>query len=312
MSNQSKILMTGATGFAGSNLSTWFLDRGYHVVAPCRSQPVDERLEFYKISRIDRYTFWADYLKGVDAVVHLAGRAHQLHERSDSHYLYCETNVEGTVNLALQAASSGVRRFIFISSIKAMISDASEIALSEKTLCSPLEPYGLSKLKAEIELRKISAETGMQLVILRPPLIYGPGVKGNFASLQRLVQKLSILPLGGLTNRRSLLAVKNLASAVETALYSDKAVGQTYLLSDGEEVSTSELVARMAAVFNPACRIVSLPRWVWRLGSWLPMVAHKMARLNGSLPVDSGLFTRETGWRPVVGMQEQLLEMLDR
>lgn len=311
MSNKPKILITGATGFAGSNLSTWFLDRGYQVVAPCRSQPVDERLEYYKISRIDRYTFWDDFLRGVDTVVHLAGRAHQLHERADSHHLYYETNVEGTVNLALQAARNGVRRFIFISSIKAMISDASETALSEKTPCNPLEPYGLSKLKAEIELRKISAETGMQLVILRPPLIYGPGVKGNFASLQRLVQKLNILPLGGLTNRRSLLAVKNLASAVETALHSDKAAGQTYLLSDGEEISTSELSARLAAVFNPACRIVTLPRWLWRVGAWLPLVVHKLARLDGSLPVDSSLFTSETGWKPVVSMQEQLLEMLD-
>ncbi|EKD81973.1 MAG: NAD-dependent epimerase/dehydratase [uncultured bacterium] len=309
MSDKPTILVTGASGFAGSNLSSWLLDRGYRVIAPGRVPPVDSRLEFYQLSRIDRYTFWDDVMNGVDVVVHLAGRAHQLHDSSDTHHLYFETNVEGTVNLALQAARHGVRRFIFISSIKAMISDASEIALSEKTPCHPLEPYGISKLKAEIELRKISADTGMQLVILRPPLIYGPGVKGNFASLQRLVQKLNVLPLGGLTNRRSLLAVKNLASAIETAFLCDKTIGKTYLISDGEEISTSELSARLAAVFNPTCRIVSLPRWVWKLGSRLPIIAHKLVRLDGSLPVDSSLFVTDTGWQPVVNMQEQLLEM---
>jgi nucleoside-diphosphate-sugar epimerase len=232
-----------------------------------------------------------------------------MREKPDSYHLYFETNVEGAVNLARQAAKQGVKRFIFISSIKAMLSDACEVALTEKMLCNPLEPYGQSKLKAEIELKKVSEETGMELVILRPPMIYGPGVKGNFESLVRLVKNFGILPLGGLTNRRSLLAVDNLSSAIETAMLSEKTPGKTYLLSDGEEISTTELVSRIAEVFNPTFRIVSLPKWIWRVSSRLPILALKVARLEGSLPVDSSLFTAEAGWKPVISMREQLQEM---
>lgn len=312
MTAKQTILMTGATGFAGCNIAAWFLHRDYRIIAPGRMRPADNRLEFHQISRIDRYTFWEEMLRGVDAVVHLAGRAHQMREKPDSYHLYFETNFEGSVNLALQAAKQGVKRFIFVSSIKAMISDACETALTENTPCNPLEPYGQSKLKAEIELKKISEETGMELVILRPPLIYGPGVKGNFESLVRLVKNFGILPLGGLTNRRSLLAIDNLASAIETAMLSATTPGKTYLLSDGEEISTTELVTRIAAVFNPACRIISLPRWLWLLSSRIPLLSVKIARLEGSLPVDSSLFTTDTNWRPTTSMHQQLLEMCQK
>ena len=301
--------MTGTSGFAGGNIAAWFLHRDYRIIAPGRTRPTDNRLEFHQISRIDRYTFWEDMLKDTDVVIHLAGRAHQMREKPDSYHLYFETNFDGTVNLARQAAKQGVKRFIFVSSIKAMISDACETALTENAPCNPLEPYGQSKLKAEIELKKISEETGMELVILRPPLIYGPGVKGNFESLVRLVKNFSILPLGGLTNRRSLLAVDNLASAVETAMLSEKTPGKTYLLSDGEEISTTELVTRIAAVFNPACRIVSVPKWIWRLCSRLPILSLKIARLEGSLSVDSSHFTTDTSWQPITCMQEQLMKI---
>lgn len=312
MAAKPTILMTGTSGFAGGNIAAWFLHRDYRIIAPGRTRPADNRLEFHQISRIDRYTFWEDMLKDTDVVIHLAGRAHQMREKPDSYHLYFETNFDGTVNLALQAAKQGVKRFIFVSSIKAMISDACETALTENTPCNPLEPYGQSKLKAEIELKKISEETGMELVILRPPLIYGPGVKGNFESLVRLVKNFGILPLGGLTNRRSLLAIDNLASAIETAMLSATTPGKTYLLSDGEEISTTELVTRIAAVFNPACRIISLPRWLWLLSSRIPLLSVKIARLEGSLPVDSSLFTTDTNWQPATSMHQQLLGMEDR
>jgi len=138
MAAKPTILMTGTSGFAGGNIAAWFLPRGYRIIAPGRTRPADDRLEFHQISRIDRYTFWESMLAGVDVVVHLAGRAHQMREKADSYHLYFETNFEGSVNLAYQAAKQGVKRFIFVSSIKAMISDACEQAMTENTPCNPL------------------------------------------------------------------------------------------------------------------------------------------------------------------------------
>lgn len=304
------ILLTGVTGFAGRSVAAYFLDRGYRVIGASRRAPDDHRIEFRPVSSIDRYTCWSDALKDVDVIVHLAGRAHQMRESVDSHHFYFETNLDGTLNFATQAAEAGIKKFIFISTIKAMLSDAHEEALTEAFPCNPIEPYGMSKLKAEIELHKISQKYGMALVILRPPLMYGPGVKGNMASLIRLVRRLPLLPLGGLTNRRSLLGVKNFASAIEAVMNTEVANGKTYLLSDGEEISTSELVKRLTEVFNPACKIMSLPPLFWKIGAKIPGLAPKLARLSGSLPIDSSLITKETGWNAPFLMQEQLKEML--
>lgn len=300
------IFITGVTGFVGANIAAYFMERGYHVIGAARHKPDDARIEFRAISKLDRYTFWDEALKGADIVVHLAGRAHKMHETSEEKHLYYETNVEGTVNLAQNAIKAGVKKLIFISSIKAMLSDAHEEPLTESFVCKPAEPYGISKLKAEIELRKISETSGLPLVILRPPLIYGPGVKGNLASLIRLVRRIPVLPLGGISNRRSLLGVMNLASAIEAVIDSDSANGKTFLVSDGEEISTSELVKRLAVAYNPGCRIISLPAWIWKLGARVPGLAGKFLRLCGSLPVDSGLITREIGWKPPYTMSEQL------
>jgi nucleoside-diphosphate-sugar epimerase len=306
MNNSRKILMTGVTGFVGKTVAPFLVERGHIIVCAGRNSPEIQGVEFSAVSKIDRYTQWKTSLTGVDAVVHLAGRAHQMNDSAEEQHLYYETNVEGTVNLAQQAAAAGVEKFVFISSIKAMLSSSHDVALTESFPCNPLEPYGMSKLKAEIELRKISETTGMKVVILRPPLVYGPGVKGNLASLVRLVHRLPALPLGGISNRRSLLGVKNLASAIEAVLISSAADGRTYLVSDGEEISTSELVARLAEVYNPSCRIWALPSIFWKIAGRLPGLTLKVARLTGSLPIDSSLITREIGWKAPFSMREQL------
>ncbi len=305
-----KILITGVTGFAGSAVASWFLDRGCRVIGPARRPPVDPRVEFHQIARIDRYTHWAEFLKGADVVIHLAARAHQMSETGDNSQAYQDTNVEGTENLARQALDAGVRRFIMVSSVKAMLSGATEVPLSEDMTARPAEPYGISKLKAEIELMNLARDRGLQPTIFRPPLMYGPGVKGNMASLIKLVQRLKYLPLGGIENQRSLLAVKNLASAIEAAINNPVSIGKTYLLSDGEQISTSELTRRLARFFNPGCSVVSLPGWLWRALGKVPLIAGKMEKLTGSLPVDSSLFECELCWKPPFTMQQQLEEML--
>lgn len=301
-----RVLITGVNGFVGQSVAPFLVERGYAVVGAGRSAFVAAGVEFVSIAKIDGFTDWSEALKNVDVVVHLAGRAHKMNETAEERHLYHETNVVGTLNLAKQALRAGVKKFVFISSIKAMLSDAHEEALTESFVCKPLEPYGLSKLEAEMELLKICQATGMKVVILRPPLIYGPGVKGNLASLIQLVRRLPILPLGGIRNRRSLLGVKNLASAIEAVIVGDGADGGVFLVSDGEDISTSELVQRFAEVYNPSCRIFALPAVLWRIMGALPFFAPRVARLTGSLPVDSSLFRQKTGWKAPFKMVEQL------
>lgn len=301
-----RILLTGINGFVGHSVAPFFVERGYEVIGAGRREFKCDGVKFVPISRIDRYTHWGAALPGVDVVIHLAGRAHKMKEAPEDHHLYYETNVEGSVNLAEQAIKAGVKKFIFISSIKAMLSGACEEPLVESLPCRPHEPYGISKLKAELELRKLSENTAMKLVILRPPLIYGPGVKGNLASLIRIVRGMPFLPFGGIVNRRSLLGVKNLASAIDAVIHAEIADGKTYLVADGEEISTSELVKRLITVFNPSARLIDLPAWLWHAGSVLPVFSAKIARLTGSLPVDANLLMQETGWRAPFSMIEQL------
>lgn len=301
-----KLLITGATGFVGRSVLPFFIARGFGVVGAGRSPFQNVGAKYICVGNIDKFTNWKEALDGVDVVVHLAARAHQMKETPEELHLYNEINFEGTVNLARQSVLAGVRKFIFISSIKAMISDAHEEPLTESFPCNPVEPYGISKLMAEQELMKIADAAGMKAVILRPPLIYGPGVKGNMESLIGLVKRFPLLPLAGIENRRSLLGVKNLASAIETAINSERADGKTFLLADGEEISTSELVKRLAAVFNPSCRLIRLPQWFWQIAEKIPLFAAKVVRVTGSLPVDSSFFTKETGWKAPYSMLEQL------
>ncbi len=304
--NNSKVLITGATGFVGRSVLPFLTARGFMVVGAGRSPFQHEGAKHICIGNIDGHTDWKGALEGVEVVIHLAARAHQMGETRDELHLYKEINFEGTVNLARQSVLAGVRKFIFISSIKAMISDAHAEPLTESFSCNPLEPYGISKLMAERELINIAGSTGMRVVILRPPLIYGPGVKGNMESLIGLVKRFPVLPLAGIENRRSLLGVKNLASAIETAVVSERADGKTFLVTDGEEISTSELVRRLASVFNPSCRLVRLPQWLWHWAEKVPFLASRVMKLSGSLPVDSSYFTRVTGWKAPYSMLEQL------
>jgi len=308
---QRTVLITGVTGFAGSYLADYLLNRGYRVIGATRSPLNDSRIEEYRISSLDRYTEWGPALSKADFVVHLAGRAHKMKDKPENQHLYFEINVDATVNLAQQAAAARVGKFVFASSVKAMGEGGAGVIYSEESGCFPEDAYGRSKLKAEMELQKISAENQMSAVILRPPLMYGPGVKGNMDSLIRLIKRLPVVPLGGLHNRRSFLALHNFSSAVEATLVSSEINRGVYLLSDGEAISTSELVNRMIKVFSPGCRNLELSEKFWRKMSILPFAGSKLKRLTGSLEVDSRAFCRELGWQPPVSMMEQFSEMAE-
>ncbi len=306
-----KIMITGTTGFAGRAVAAWFLNHGFQVSGPGRRAAEDRRIEFVPISEIDSRTSWHEALAGADYVIHLAARAHQMGDGPEADSLYFQTNTEATENLARQAAAAGIRHFVFISSTKAMITTSTDVALKETMPCNPQDPYGLSKYKAELELASISADTGMPVTVLRPPLMYGPGVKGNMATLIRLIKALRWVPLGGINNRRSLLAVNNLASAIATVLGNRVAFGKTYLVSDGEQISTSDLARRLIEVFKPSSTLISMPTLFWKIMSRLPFLSAKFDRLTGSLAVDSSLLENETGWKPPFTMIQQLMEMKD-
>ncbi|GAB4284754.1 MAG: SDR family oxidoreductase [Candidatus Rifleibacteriota bacterium] len=304
------VLITGVTGFAGRYLAGYLLDQGWHVIGASRRRPSNERIEYFPISNLDAYTDWEPALSKSDFVVHLAGRVHQMRDKPENTHLYFENNVDAAINLANQAVEAGITKFVFASSVKAMGEGGDSLIYNENTVCRPEDAYGRSKLKAEIELEKISRQKGLPVVILRLPLMYGPKVKGNMATLVRLVKKLPVLPLGGLKNRRSFLGLRNFSSAVRTVLESERVNTGTYMLSDGEAISTSELIDRMIDVFAAGCRNIALPRVFWKIIEKIPFAAPRVRRLSGSLAVDSSAFEREFNWRPPATMQEQFREML--
>ncbi|MCD2175639.1 SDR family oxidoreductase [Rhizobium sp. C4] len=274
--------------------------RGYDVVAATR-RPTDQTIG---VGELDGATDWSRALQGCDAVVHTAARVHQMTEQAaEAEALYRQTNVEGTLNLARQAAASGVRRFVFMSSIKAM-GEAGHF--SEATPCRPEDAYGRSKCEAEEALLKLSGEAGLEIVILRLPLVYGPGVKGNFASLMRVVEKGIPLPLGAVNNARCLLYLDNLTDVIALCLAHQSAAGRAWLPSDGSAVSTSQLIRGIAAAMGRKARLVPVPPAFMRLAASLLGKGPAVARLFGDLTVDSAPLVQELGWRPPVMMADGL------
>ncbi len=262
---------------------------------------------------IDRQTEWTRILDDVDVVIHLAARGHVMKEQlANPLDAYRETNVDGTLNLARQAAKSGVRRFIFVSSIKV---NGEQTLLGKPfaadDIPAPEDAYGISKLEAEQGLLILSKETEMEVVIIRPPLVYGPEVKENFASMMKFVASGVPLPFGAIYNQRSLVAIDNLVSLIITCIDHPAAVNQVFLVSDGEDVSTSDLLRRLAKAAGVSSRLIPIPAGLLNMG--LTMLGKKMIaqRLLGSLQVDISKTQEMLGWAPPVSVDEGLLRCFD-
>lgn len=263
----------------------------------------------YHVGDIGSDTDWTAALQGCKVVVHLAARVHVMHDAaSDPLAAFRAVNTAGTLNLARQAAQSGVGRFVFLSSIKVNGEETVSAVYRETDAPNPQDPYAISKWEAEQRLRQISAETGMEVVILRPPLIYGPGVKANFYQLLRLVDLGLPLPFSAINNRRSMIYLGNLVDALVTVVEHPSAAGKTYLLSDGADISTAGLVSAIASAMNKPDRSWPLPPGMLRLAGNMIGKAEEMARLTGSLQVDSGLIRRELGWSPPYTLEQGLSE----
>ncbi len=303
-------LVTGANGFVGSALCTRLRSGGGVVRRAVRT--ADPRLENaadVPIGGLSSETDWTDALRNVDKVVHLAARVHVMNDKSsDPLAEFRRVNVYGTVNLARQAALAGVRRFIFLSSIK-VNGEYTELGkpFTADDMPAAEDPYGISKYEAEQLLRRIASETGIEVVIIRPPLVYGPGVKANFESMMCWLARGLPLPLAAVTeNRRSLVALDNLVDLVVTCLNHPAAVNQTFLISDGEDLSTAELLGRMGIAMGCPARLFYMSPSLLKLGATVLRKPGIYERLCSSLQLDITKTRQLLGWAPPVSVDEGL------
>lgn len=300
-------MITGSSGFVGATLLARLVRERSHIVrVACRSEMslTAERVESEIVGNIDSFTRWEGAVSGVDTVIHLAARVHMMNDTStDPLAEFRRVNTEGTLNLARQAAEAGVRRFIFLSSVKV---NGETGFFRESDVEDPQDPYAISKCEAEQGLRRIAAETGMAVVIIRPPLVYGPGVKANFQSLMRAVGKGVPLPLGAIDNRRSLVGIDNLVDLIVTCIDHPAAANETFLVSDGEDLSTPELVRRIARALGKPARLFPVSPALLKAAATLLGRREAVERLLSSLQVDISKTRDLLGWRPPVSVDAGL------
>ncbi|WP_033396962.1 hybrid nucleoside-diphosphate sugar epimerase/sugar transferase [Desulfobacter curvatus] len=303
------ILITGASGFVGSALLKQLNDLGfYHIVAGLRRDLPDmpAGIDGCYIGDIGNENDWGETLSNVDIVIHTAARNHVMNEKvTDSLAEFRQVNVDGTFNLAKQAAFAGVKRFIFISSLKVNgETNPLKSSLTEADPCNPKEPYAVSKYEAEQGLKKIAVETGLEIVIVRPPLIYGPGVKGNFLSMIQWVSKGIPLPLGAVFNQRSFIAIDNFVDFITHCIDHPAAANQVFLVSDGQDLSTTELLRRVGQELNRSARLIPVPAGL--LVFCLSLLGKQAVgqRLLGSLHIDISKAHDLLNWNPPICVDE--------
>ncbi len=306
-----RVLITGANGFVGRVLSAEAAVRGFSLAGVTRGMcKLPLGVEHYKVNAIDENTLWSEALTLCDAAVHLAARVHVMADNSaDPLAEFRRINVQGTLNLARQAADAGVRRFVYISSVKVN----GELTRFDNPFKpddapKPLNAYGISKMEAEQGLRHIAAQTGMEVVIIRPPLVYGPGVKANFASMMRWLQRGVPLPFGAIHNQRSLVSLDNLVDLILTCLTHPAAANQTFMVSDGEDVSTTELLRRMGQAMGHPARLLPVPESWLKRAAGLVGRADMAQRLCGSLQVDISKTRQQLGWTPQFTLDKGLAQ----
>lgn len=303
------ILITGATGFLGGRLLHKLSTLDASKVVALVRQSHD--LFGHDVIVVPDFAIPSDLsavLGKQEIVIHTAARTHVMSDDSlESHAEYRQVNVEGTLNIARQAAESGVKRFIFISSIK-VNGESTPVGsvFTAEADPAPEDAYGISKWEAEQELQKLQAETEMELVIIRPPLIYGPGVKGNFATLGKVIKKGLPLPLGCINNKRTLVSVDNLVDLIITCIDHPAAANQVFLAGDGKDVSTTELLRGVAQAMGKPSRLIPVPASLLMLAATLLGKKAMAQRLLGSLQVDMSKARDLLGWEPPISVEEGL------
>lgn len=309
-----RFLVTGANGFLGSNLCRLLKTREFHVTAVMRNADLSIMADDYVlVADINSSTDWSSALINVDVVFHTAARVHIMDDTaSDPLAEFRRINTIGTEYLARSAAANGVKRLVYVSSIKVNGEETfGGRNYSEKNVPAPLDPYGISKWEAEQALHRVAKETGLEVVIVRPPLVYGAGVKGNFAQMIRVVERGIPLPLDSVHNQRDLVYLGNLVDALITCATHPAAAGQTYLVNDGESISTPQLVRGLAKALGKRCLVLPFPIAMIRLLASLLGKSAAVDRLTQSLVIDSSKIRRELKWQPPYTLQQGLQATAD-
>jgi len=310
----STALITGATGFIGQAACEQLLARGWQVKGTFRSSSQNDGnlpagIVPCSVDSLGPGTDWRKALSGIEVIVHLAARVHIMKETSDdSLWEFRQVNTHATERLARMAAQTGARRFVFLSTVKVNGENSGDRAFTETDPPNPQDNYALSKWEAEQALRRVAQETGLDVVILRSPLVYGPGVKGNFMRLLQAVQRGIPLPLASVHNRRSVVFLGNLVEAVIACMTNPQAKAKTYLVSDDEQISTAELIAHIAHALGKSPRLWPFPERLLRYGGVLVGKSAEADRLLNSLVVDSSKIRSELGWKPHFSLDEGLSE----
>lgn len=325
-----QVLITGASGFVGQRVCAQAARQGLAVRGALRKpSELPDNVEPVIIGEINGATDWGCALRDADIVIHLAARVHVMQDASaDPLEEFRKVNVQGTDNLARQAVRAGVKRLVYVSSIKVNGESTSPMTdsvlkqilprppfvkgeilksvFSETDEHNPQDPYGISKWEAEQALHRVAKETGLEVVIVRPPLVYGAGVKGNFAQMLKVLAKGVPLPLASIQNLRSLVYVENLADALILCATHPAAAGQTYLVSDGEDVSTPDLLRQLGMGMGYPARLFRCPLPLLKIAGRFAGKSDQVERLLGSLQVDSSKIRRELGWKPPYTLEQGL------
>ena len=305
------VLVTGASGFLGTSLTRRLAeDARYQLVGTVRREAVNlaSGFESVIVGDLGADTDWTQALSGAGVVIHTAARVHVMNDSAkDPLSEFRKVNVEGTLNLARQAAAASIKRFIFISSIKvngdSTVPDEPIIADDRP---NPIDPYGISKWETEVGLHQLAKESGMEMVIIRPPLVYGPGVKENFLSMMRWVNSGVPLPLGTIHNKRSLVALDNLVDLIVTCIGHPAAANQTFLAGDGEDLSTTELLYRIGKALGKPVRLIPFPVSLLIFAASLLGKKAVIQRLCGFLQVDISKTRKLLEWEPPISVDEGL------
>ena len=305
-----KILITGATGFVGSALIKRLQSQSMSLRAAVlegeNSSHLPPEVQQIITPSLSETSDYSSALDDINIVIHLAARVHIMHDAAtDPLQEFRKVNLHGTERLARQAAKAGVKRFVFISSIK-VVGEESSIPYTPDSTPRPSDPYGISKWEAEKALRRIEIETGLEVVVVRPTLVYGPGVKANFLNMMIIIARGIPLPFASIINKRSIIYVDNLVDALATCAVHPTAAGNTYLVSDCDDVSTSELIRRTASALGVSPLLFPFPPSLMRIAGSLTRRTSAVNRLLGSLTVDSSKIRRELGWKPPFTMEEGL------